>query len=89
MPIDSLIKFKLEKTNSPTNYVIKILAHVSNNKWITWNNKINDIEKILAEELPKFCIASDLQKVIDAKVGEIYAAPINNIWRRCKLIEKS
>lgn len=89
MPIGSFIKFELEKMNSPTSYVVKILAHMSNGKWITWNDKNADIEKILSEELPKFCNGSNKQEANDFKIGVIYAAPINNIWRRCKLIEIS
>lgn len=86
MPIGSFIKFELVKINSPTSYVIKILAHVSGNKWISWNDKNTEIEKILAEELPKL---TNVSKATDFKVGAVYAALISNIWRRCKLIEIS
>lgn len=68
--------------------MIKIKSRLRGTNWISWDEKNDEIEKVLEKDFQDFCNVPSNCKPADLLVGEVYALKRDERWFRCRIIEK-
>lgn len=86
LPTPSCIKFELVSVESPSVFVIKIKSHLEGVKFVSWSNKAEKSEKLIAE-LQEFYNNVENRKAGKIAQAEMCAINEGKKWQRCRIIE--